>query len=160
MDAIQDNYDDVAEPVTQWLTFLLGEEVYAVKVVQVQEVLRYTPIAQVPGATHEVLGIINLRGNVVTVIDLRKKFNMALKEPDDLTRIMMMDVQGHIIGVLVDTVKEVVDLKDCDVESAPDVSSSGQSVFIQGIAHINSKLHILVNLDKLISESDLELLAK
>lgn len=155
-----ENLEDIVEPVTQWLTFMLGDEIYAVKVVQVQEVLRYTPIAQVPGATHEVLGIINLRGNVVTVIDLRKKFNMSPVETNDLTRIMMMDIQGHIIGVLVDKVTEVLDIKDCDVESAPDVSSSGQSIFIQGIVNLEKQLHILVNLDRLLTAEDLKALAK
>jgi purine-binding chemotaxis protein CheW len=160
MSSNQEEYEDVVEPVTQWLTFLLGDEKYAVKVVQVQEVLRYTPIAPVPGATSEVLGIINLRGNVVTVIELRQKFGMPPKEIDDLTRIMMMDVQGHIMGVLVDTVTEVIDLKDSEIESAPDVSNSGMSVFIQGISNIDNEIHILVNLDKLLSDHDLELLAK
>jgi purine-binding chemotaxis protein CheW len=160
MSSEQNDYEDVVEPVTQWLTFLLGDEKYAVKVVQVQEVLRYTPIAPVPGAPMEVLGIINLRGNVVTVVELRKKFNMPPIEIDELTRIMMMDVQGHIVGVLVDTVTEVIDLIDSRIESAPDVSGSGNSVFIQGIAHVENELHILVNLDKLLSAKDLELLAK
>ena len=160
MSSEQNDYEDTVEPVTQWLTFLLGDEKYAVKVVQVQEVLRYTPIAPVPGAPMEVLGIINLRGNVVTVVELRKKFNMPPIEVDDLTRIMMMDVQGHIVGVLVDTVTEVIDLIDSQIESAPDVSSSGNSVFIQGIAHVENELHILVNLDRLLSAKDLELLAK
>ena len=155
-----EHHQDVVEPVTQWLTFILGDEKYAVKVMQVQEVLRYTPIAPVPGAPMEVLGIINLRGNVVTVVELRKKFNMPSIENDDFTRIMMMDVQGHIMGVLVDKVKEVVYLKDSEIESAPDVNNSNPetSIFIQGIAHVNNELHILVNLDKLLSAEDLELL--
>jgi len=160
MNSNETEYDDIVEVVTQWLTFTLGTEIYAVKVIQVQEVLRFTPIAPVPGAPHEVLGIINLRGNVVTVVDLRKKFNMSVKETDDLTRIMIMDVQGFIIGVLVDTVTEVIDLKDKDVESAPDVSNSSTSVFIQGISNIEGSLHILVNLDKLLSLKELELLSK
>ncbi|HIG79425.1 MAG TPA: chemotaxis protein CheW [Cycloclasticus sp.] len=162
MSSEREEYEDAdaVEPVTQWLTFLLGNEKYAVKVVQVQEVLRYTPITPVPGATMEVLGIINLRGNVVTVVALRKKFNMPSIEVDDSTRIMMMDIQGYIIGVLVDTVTEVIDLNDSEIESAPDVSSSGNSVFIQGIAQVENELHILVNLGKLLSQKDLELLAK
>jgi len=158
MSTHETEYDDVVEVVTQWLTFTLGPEIYAVKVIQVQEVLRHTPIAPVPGAPHEVLGIINLRGNVVTVVDLRKKFNMSVEEIDEFTRIMIMDVQGFIIGVLVDTVTEVIDLKDKDVESAPDVSNSSNSIFIQGIANIDGNLHILVNLDKLLSLKELELL--
>lgn len=158
MSANEDGINDVVEPVTQWLTFVLANEKYAVKVIQVQEVLRYTPIAPVPGAPNEVLGIINLRGNVVTVVDARRKFGMPSCEKDDLTRIMMLDVKGYIIGVLVDTVTEVIDFKDSEIESTPDVNNSNTSIFIQGIANINNELHILVNLDKLLTEDDLELL--
>ncbi len=158
MSASEDGISDVVEPVTQWLTFVLANEKYAIKVIQVQEVLRYTPIAPVPGAPNEVLGIINLRGNVVTVVDARRKFGMASCEKDDLTRIMMLDVKGYIIGVLVDTVTEVIDFKDSEIESTPDVNNSNTSIFIQGIANINNELHILVNLDKLLTEDDLQLL--
>ena len=154
----QEEYEATVAPVTQWLTFVLANERYAVKVVQVQEVLRYTPIAPVPGAPADVLGIINLRGNVVTVVDARGKFGMPKREIDELTRIMMMDVQGYIIGVLVDTVTEVIDLKDEDVETTPDVGNSVSSLFIQGSANINNVLHILVNFEKLLTEKELELL--
>lgn len=147
------------EPVTQWLTFVLDKEKYAVKVVQVQEVLLHKEITRVPGAPNEVLGIINLRGNVVTVIDARTCFDMQPAEVTKYTRILMTDIHGQIMGVVVDSVTEVIDLKDDDVESPPDVSTSKTSMFIQGIANINNELHILVNLDKLISEEELTRLA-
>ena len=76
------------DPITQWVTFFLDNEKYGIKVMQVQEVLRMTEIAPVPGAPDYVLGIINLRGNVVTVIDSRKRFGLPDKEPDDATRIV------------------------------------------------------------------------
>ncbi len=155
---IDEEMEDI-EPVTQWLTFVLDKEKYAVKVVQVQEVLLYTEIAPVPGAPNEVLGIINLRGNVVTVIDARIRFDMQPTEVTKYTRILMTDIHGHIVGVVVDSVTEVIDLKDDAVESAPDVSGSSTSMFIQGISNINNELHILVNLSKLISEEELERLA-
>lgn len=158
MSANQEEYEASVAPVTQWLTFVLANERYAVKVIQVQEVLRYTPIAPVPGAPSDVLGIINLRGNVVTVVDARGKFGMPKREVDEFTRIMMMDVQGYIIGVLVDTVTEVIDLKDEDVETTPDVGNSVSSLFIQGIANINDVLHILVNFEKLLTEKEIEFL--
>ena len=85
---------------------------------------------------------------------------MPSKVVNDSSRIMMMDVQGHIIGVLVDTVTEVIDLKDNEIESTPDVSNSASSIFILGIANIDDVLHILVSLDKLLNEEDLALLAK
>jgi len=158
MSSNQVDDDEVIEPITQWLTFTLGDETYAVKVLQVQEVLLYTAIAPVPGSPSEVLGIINLRGNVVTVVDARSRFSMPKREIDDLTRIMIMDVQGLIIGVLVDSVSEVIDVKDEDIESPPDMNDSETSIFMQGIVTRNNELHILINFDKLLSVSDIELL--
>ncbi|PCI22432.1 MAG: chemotaxis protein CheW [Piscirickettsiaceae bacterium] len=138
---------------------MLDKERYAVKVIQVQEVLLHTKIAPVPGAPSEVLGIINLRGNVVTVVDARTRFGMDPCEVTKLTRILMVDIKGKLIGVVVDSVTEVIELKDEDVESVPDINSSATSIFIQGITNIENELHILVNLDKLISEEELEMLA-
>ena len=125
MSTNQEEYEETVAPISQWLTFVLGNEKYAVKVVQVQEVLRYTSIVPVSGAPTDVLGIINLGGNVVT---------------------------------LVDTVTEVIDLKDKEVETTPDAGNSVYSLFIQGIANINNVLHILVNFNKLLTVKELELL--
>jgi len=145
---------EAIEPVVQWLTFMLADEHYGMKVTKVQEVLRYVAIAPVPGAADFVLGIINLRGNVVTVIDARNRFGMSAADISDLTRIIILEIEGQIIGVLVDSVSEVIDLKDDEVESAPE-SNDETSIFIQGIAHKNDKLHILIDLDRLMSDEDL-----
>ena len=91
----------------RWVTFKLGNEIYGVNVMQVREVLRYTDIAPVPGAPSYVLGIINLRGNVVTVIDTRARFGIPPAEVTDNTRIMIIESEKHVIGILVDSVAEV-----------------------------------------------------
>ena len=93
----------------RWVTFKLGNEIYGVNVMQVREVLRYTDIAPVPGAPSYVLGIINLRGNVVTVIDTRARFGIPPAEVTDNTRIMIIESEKHVIGILVDSVAEVAD---------------------------------------------------
>src|SRR3990170_7687957 len=94
------------DPLVQWVTFRLDNETYGVNVMQVQEVLRMTEIAPVPGAPDYVLGIINLRGNVVTVIDTRKRFGLELREVDDATRIVITEIEQQVIGMLVDAVAE------------------------------------------------------
>lgn len=144
------------EQVVQWLTFVLGEEKYAMKVMKVQEVLRYVTIAPVPGADNFVLGIINLRGNVVTVIDARQKFGMPQIDITDFTRIIILEIEGQTVGVLVDSVSEVIDLKDRDIESTPEAQNEETSIFIQGIAHKNNDLHILIDLDRLLSDEELD----
>lgn len=151
-----DNSDD---PILQWVTFLLDGEIYGINVMQVQEVLRYTEIAPVPGAPDYVLGIINLRGNVVTVIDTRLRFGLPPAEVTDQTRIVIIEADTHVVGILVDAVAEVVYLRESEIEKAPNVGNEESAKFIQGVCNKNEKLLILVELDKMLSEqewSDLE----
>src|SRR3990167_9702858 len=86
---------------SRWVTFRLADEAYGVNVMQVQEVLRVPEIAPVPGAPDYVLGIVNLRGTVVTVIDTRKRFGLAPKGADDATRIVIVEAHGEVVGILV-----------------------------------------------------------
>jgi purine-binding chemotaxis protein CheW len=142
------------DPLTQWVTFFLDNEKYGIKVMQVQEVLRLTEIAPVPGAPHYVLGIINLRGNVVTVIDSRKRFGLPDKEPDDATRIVIIEAGDNVVGILVDSVAEVVDLRASEIESAPNVGTDESSKYIQGVSSQDKELLILVDVDKLLSDEE------
>lgn len=143
------------DPVLQWVTFQLEDETYGMNVMQVQEVLRITEIAPVPGAPSYVLGIINLRGNVVTVIDTRRRFNLMPKEPDDMSRIIVVEVDGNVIGMLVDSVAEVVYLHQSEIDTAPNVSNDDSSRFIQGVSSQEDKLLILVDVDKFLTEEEM-----
>ena len=111
------------DQVLQYVTFRLDDETYGIDVMQIQEVLRYTEIAPVPGAPDYVLGIINLRGNVVTVIDTRRRFGLADAEVTDATRIVVMESSNQVMGILVDSVAEVVYLKASEIETAPNVGN-------------------------------------
>ena len=117
------------DAVTQFVTFKLQEEIYGINVMQVQEVLRISEIAPVPGAPSYVLGIINLRGNVVTVVDTRNRFGLPSTEIDDASRIVI-------------------------IESAPNVGNDESSRYIQGVASRDDKLLIVVDLNKLITEDE------
>ncbi|MEK1843333.1 MAG: chemotaxis protein CheW, partial [Pseudomonas sp.] len=94
------------DPILQWVTFKLDNETYGINVMRVQEVLRYTEIAPVPGAPSYVLGIINLRGNVVTVIDTRQRFGLMNAEISDNTRIVIIEADKQVVGIMVDSVAE------------------------------------------------------
>lgn len=142
------------DPVLQWVTFRLAGETYGINVMQVQEVLRYTEIAPVPGAPGYVLGIINLRGNVVTVIDTRNRFGLESGEMTDNTRIVIIETEGHVIGVLVDSVAEVVYLRQSEIETAPNVGNDESAKFIQGVCHKNDELLILIELNKLLTDTE------
>ncbi len=142
------------DPILQYVTFRLDEETYGINVMQIQEVLRYTEIAPVPGAPDYVLGIINLRGNVVTVIDTRKRFGLTEAEVSDHTRIVVIEVDNQVVGILVDSVAEVVYLRQSEMESAPNVGNEESAKFIQGVCNKNGELIILVEFEKLMSEEE------
>ncbi|BCX81601.1 purine-binding chemotaxis protein CheW [Methylomarinovum caldicuralii] len=143
------------DELIQWVTFRLGEETYGINVMQVQEVLRVSEIAPVPGAPDYVIGIINLRGNVVTVIDTRARFGLPSKEPDDLSRIVIIESNNQVIGILVDSVAEVVELRGDEIEVAPNMGNEESARYIQGVSSRKGELLILVDLNKLLTEEEM-----
>jgi purine-binding chemotaxis protein CheW len=146
--------DQVNDEVLQWVTFQLEEETYGINVMQVREVLRYNEIAPVPGAPDYVLGIINLRGNVVTVIDTRSRFGLIPGEVTDNTRIIVIESERQVIGILVDSVAEVVYLRTSEIDTTPSVGTDESSKFIQGVSNRDGKLLILVDLNKLLTDDE------
>lgn len=140
----------------RWVTFFLSQEKYGINVMQVQEVLRVSEIAPVPGAPDYVLGIINLRGNVVTVIDTRQRFGLESKELDDSSRIVIVESNEQVVGILVDSVAEVIDLQLSEIESAPNVGTEDSSRFIQGVASQQDELLIIIDLNKLLADEEWE----
>jgi purine-binding chemotaxis protein CheW len=147
------------DSIVQWVTFRLADEIYGINVMQVQEVLRVSEIAPVPGAPHYVLGIINLRGNVVTVVDTRIRLGLQTSEVTDSTRIVIIEGAKHVVGILVDCVAEVVDLPSSEVESAPNVGNDESAKYVQGVASRDGELLILVDLNKLLTDDEWEELA-
>jgi purine-binding chemotaxis protein CheW len=120
----------------------------------VQEVLRVTEIAPVPGAPPYVLGIINLRGNVVTVIDTRSRFGLPPGDIGEASRIVIIESEMQVVGILVDSVAEVVELRGSEIDAAPNVGNEDSSKFIQGVATRENDLLIVVDLNKLLSEEE------
>lgn len=145
---------NVEDPLLQWVTFRLDGETYGVNVMQVQEVLRYTEIAQVPGAPQYVLGIINLRGSVVTVIDTRNRFGLTEGAITDSTRIVIVEADEHVVGLLVDSVAEVVYLRQSEIENPPNAGHDDSARFIQGVCNKSDELLILVELEKILTQGE------
>ncbi len=142
------------DPVLQYVTFKLDQETYGINVMRIQEVLRYTEIAPVPGAPDYVLGIVNLRGNVVTVIDTRKRFGLNAADVTDQTRIVVIEIDSQVVGVLVDSVAEVIYLHQSEIETAPHVGNEESAKFIQGVCNKNGELIILVEFEKMLSDEE------
>lgn len=138
----------------QCVTFRLNEEIYGINVMLVQEVLRVTEIAPVPGAPNYVIGIINLRGNVVTVIDTRMRFGLPPQDMDDSTRIVIIETDNQTVGIVVDSVSEVVDVYANEIETAPNVGNDETARYIEGVVSRSEELLILVDLNKLLTDDE------
>jgi purine-binding chemotaxis protein CheW len=143
-----------SDSLLQLVTFTMGTEEYAVDILKVQEINRMTEIAKVPNAPDYVEGVINLRGRVIPVVSLRKRFGFDEKASDEQSRIMIMDIQGITIGVIVDAVSEVLRIPSSTVEPTPHVATSLGTEFIQGIAKLEERLIILIEMDMLIEKSE------
>ncbi len=133
----------------RWVTYRLADEIYGINVMQVQEVLRMSEIAPVPGAPSCVLGIINLRGNVVTVVDARELFGLSRSDATDQTRIMIVEINKLSVGLLVDGVAEVVNIQNSDIDAAPNIGTDENARYIQGVCSKNNEILILVDLNRL-----------
>jgi len=142
----------VSEQVLQLVTFTLEKEEYAVNILNVQEINRITEITKVPNAPDYVEGVINLRGKVIPVIKLRKKFGLDNKDTDDSSRVIIMDIQGITYGLVVDSVSEVLRMPSDIVEPPPPMASSMSSMFIKGIAKLENRLIILIDIDGLMGQ--------
>ena len=152
--------DTRSESVSRWVTFQLDDETYGIDVMQIREVLRSVEISPVPGAPAFVLGIINLRGNVVAIIDTRSRFSLAQREMDDSSRILILEAGDYVVGFLVDSVSEVAELHNDKIEVAPDTGTGEASRFINGLYNREAGgLLILVEASRLLSDDEMAELA-
>lgn len=142
------------EPIKRWVTFILADEVYGVDVMQVKEVLRVIEIAPVPGAPAHVVGIINLRGNVVTIIDTRARLGLPPRAPDHHSRIIVVEWDDQIVGFLVDGISEVHTIPLSAIESAPNIGNDETSRYVEGVFSRNDELIILVNLAQMVLDDE------
>ena len=140
----------------QLVTFKIAEEEFGVDILKVQEIIRMMPITKVPNAPAFVEGVINLRGKVIPVIDMRKRFGMVATAHDSHTRIKVMDLQGQIVGFVVDAVCEVLRIKESTVEPPPAVVAGIGSEYMRGVGKLEDRLLILLDLDKLLSETEMD----
>ena len=149
-----DSHEKTKGASSAFVTFSLADETYAIDVLQVQEVLKLTDIAPVPGVPDYILGIINLRGDVVTVIDARRRMLLPERELDDASRIVIIDVDNQNVGILVDSVAEVVQISPDAVDPAPAVGNDQTSRFILGVTSTAEGLTILIDINKLLSDDE------
>lgn len=152
----KESVDVEQEIIFELVGFRLGEEEFGININNVHEINRMVEITPVPRAPHFVMGVINLRGKVVPVLSLRKRLNTDEKEADSKTRIVVVEVKGTVVGFIVDEVTEVLRIPARSVEPAPDLVAGIQSDYIKGVAKLNARLMILLDLDKVLSKDQIE----
>lgn len=145
---------DKSQTAIQLVGFNLKGQGYAVDIRDVQEIVPMREITQIPNAPEHVLGAINLRGSVIPVLSLRKRFSMDEKDPDERSRILIIRLRGMLIGFLVDSVSDVVRPAPGEIEPFPPVSSPSNSDFISGIVKQGDRLLILLDMDSLLKGDD------
>lgn len=139
----------------QLVVFRLGKELYGVNISSVQEIVRVPGVTQVPDAPAFLEGVINLRGRIVPVIDLRKRLGLAAAEKDKASRVLVTEKEGKVVGLLVDAASEVLRITSEEVEAPPEMISAIGVEYITGVAKVEERLIILLDLKKILSVEDI-----
>ena len=142
----------------QFVVFRLGNEEYGVPIIQVKEINRLTTTTKVPRSPVFIEGIINLRGQIIPIIDMKKRFDLPLTEYTGDARIIVIQVANHTFGVEVDSVSEVLRINSSDIEPAPHIVCGIDSLYITGVAKVGERLLILLDLDKLLNDEEKKML--
>ncbi len=140
--------------VNQYLSFTLGAEEYGVEILKVQEIKGYLGITPIPNTPPHIKGVMNLRGTVIPVVDLRTKFGMPEAEYTKFTVIIVVTVGTKITGLVVDAVSDVLDIHGDEIRPAPDFGSRADTRFITGMAAVGEHFVVLLDIDTLLSEQD------
>lgn len=138
----------------QVVTFHLGKEEFAVPILQIQEINRLVEITKVPKSPEFVEGVINLRGKVIPIIDLRKRFGLSLAELSRYSRVVVVNMDGRMVGLIVDSVSEVLRLSQGSVEPPPPVVAGIDSEYIRGLGKLEGRLLILLDLSKILTRDE------
>ena len=140
----------------QFLTFQLGDELYGVDILRVQELKGYTTVTKIPNQPSYIKGVMNLRGTIVPIVELRTTFGMATVDYTMLSVIVVVVVRDRIMGLVVDSVSDVLNISQKDIQSPPEFGTKVDVSFLNGIAKCGDKLVALLNIDRLLSENEMQ----
>jgi purine-binding chemotaxis protein CheW len=150
---------EAAAPVSpaatsQFLTFAVGDEQYGVEILKVQEIRGYSAVTPIPNTPPHIKGVINLRGTVIPVVELRAKFSMVPAEYNKFTVIIVVTVGPKVIGLVVDAVSDVLDIPAAEMRVVPDMGTRADTRFISGMATVGDRMTVLLDIDRLLSEEE------
>lgn len=141
----------------EFLAFYLGDEEYGVDIQKVNELRRYEKVTKIANAPDFIKGVINLRGTIVPIIDMRIRFNLGVPSYNDFTVVVILNVHNRVVGVVVDSVSDVVTLSCDQIKSPPKMDSAIDSDYLIGLGMLDERILILADIDKLMSSSDIAL---
>ena len=146
-----------AVPAAEFLTFALGSEEYGVDILKVKEIRGYDAVTRLPDAPDYIKGVINLRGTIVPVVDMRLKFRLERAEYTALTVMIVLNVAGRVVGMVVDSVSDVVRLSDEQIRSVPEIGATIDRQFLTGIGTLDERMLILLDIERLMSSTEMGL---
>ena len=158
LDETMENFEDTQKG--KFLTFSVGREAYGIEIKFVTEIIGIQDITEVPELPNYVKGIINLRGKIIPVIDVRLRFKKQPKEYNDRTCIVVIEIKDISIGLIVDNVAEVINIDDNNIVPPPDIKTGFHNRYVRGIGKVGNEVKLLLDCDKLLNEDELENLNK
>ena len=150
--------EDSKSQSTQLVSFSVGNESYGVNISKVQEIIRMPEITQLPQTEDYIKGNINLRGNIIPIIDMRTRFHMDTREYSEITRVIVLSIKDKLIGLIVDSVSKVLELDTAEVEEAPDIINGLSKEYIQGVGKVDENMIIILDTDKVLTAEEINLL--
>jgi purine-binding chemotaxis protein CheW len=160
MQYIQENTDRGSGIAAEYLTFTLGEESYGIDILKVQEIRGYDVVTHIANSPPFIKGVINLRGVIVPIVDMRIKFNIGEPVYNEFTVVIIINVLGKVIGMVVDGVSDVVGLAPEQVRPAPEMGAALDTHYITGLATVDGQMLILVDIETLMSSEEMQIIAQ
>ena len=151
--------EEIINDATEVLSFRLGGEEYAISILKVQEIRGYDAVTRIANAPDYLKGVVNLRGIIVPVVDMRLKFNVGTATYDAFTVVIVLNINNHTIGMVVDSVSDVVTLTPDQIKPAPDLGASVSGEYLRGLGTVGERMLILLDIDKLLGSEEMGLLA-
>jgi purine-binding chemotaxis protein CheW len=144
----------------EFLAFTLGNEEYGLDIQKVQELRGYDAVTRIANAPEFIKGVVNLRGTIVPIVDMRIKFSLGTPTYDQFTVVIILNISGRILGMVVDSVSDVITLANDQLKPAPQMGSIVETDYLLGLGTIDERMLILIDIDKLMSSADMGLIEK
>ena len=151
---------NIKEIAIEALAFKLGDEEYGVDILKVQEIRGHDPVTRIANAPDFIKGVVNLRGIIVPIVDLRQRFHLDIRDNDQLTVVIVLNIANRVIGMVVDSVSDVIRIGRDDIRPAPQMGTAFDANFLLGLGTIDDRMVILIDIERLLSSEELGLIER